>query len=58
MPSIEMLIYVTNTSARVGRIGGAVRRRGSLTVETWAFYTISQQKQRLSDRPPPPELNR
>jgi hypothetical protein len=58
MPSIDMLIYVTNTSSRIGSIGGAVRRRGPLTVETWAFYSVSQQKQRVIDRSPRPELNR
>jgi len=42
--AIEMLIYVTNTSVRIRRIGRALPRRGPLTVETWAFYTVSQQK--------------
>ena len=50
--------YVSNTFARVAKVGEAERKRGPLTIETYAFYALSQPRGEVLDRTPPPELQR
>ncbi|MGJ4997749.1 glycosyltransferase family 39 protein [Bradyrhizobium sp. HKCCYLS3077] len=50
--------YVTNTFGRAEKIGEAERKRGPLTIETYAFYSLSEPKRDVLDRTPPPELQR
>ncbi|CCD86996.1 conserved membrane protein of unknown function [Bradyrhizobium sp. ORS 285] len=55
---IASRFYVTSTFGRVEKIGEAPRMRGPLTIETYAFTTLSQPKGEVLDRTPPPELQR
>jgi 4-amino-4-deoxy-L-arabinose transferase-like glycosyltransferase len=55
---IGMRFYVSNTFAGIAKVGEAERRRGPLTIETYAFYAVSQPKREVIDRTPPPELQR
>ncbi|WP_316176562.1 MULTISPECIES: glycosyltransferase family 39 protein [unclassified Bradyrhizobium] len=55
---IASRFYVSNTFGRVEKIGEAERRRGPLTIETYAFYALSEPKREVLDRTPPPELQR
>jgi hypothetical protein len=55
---IGLRFYVTDTFARAEKIGEAARKRGPLTIETYAFYAVSQPKREVIDRTPPPELQR
>ncbi|WP_316170274.1 glycosyltransferase family 39 protein [Bradyrhizobium sp. SZCCHNRI1058] len=55
---IATRVYVSNTFGRIEKVGEAARKRGSLTIETYAFYALSEPKGDLLDRTPPPELQR
>ncbi|WP_316191752.1 MULTISPECIES: glycosyltransferase family 39 protein [unclassified Bradyrhizobium] len=55
---IATRVYVSNTFGRIEKVGEAARMRGSLTIETYAFYALSEPKGDLLDRTPPPELQR
>ncbi|CCD94742.1 conserved membrane hypothetical protein [Bradyrhizobium sp. ORS 375] len=55
---IATRFYVSNTFGRVEKVGGADRKRGPLTIETYAFYALSQPTGEVLDRSPPPELQR
>ena len=52
----EATPYVKNTSARVARIVELPRRRGPLTIETYAIDLVQEPKGDVLDRSPPPEL--
>ncbi|MGC2776868.1 MAG: glycosyl transferase, partial [Bradyrhizobium sp.] len=54
---IGLRFYVSNTFTGIVKVGEAERRRGPLTIETYAFYAVSQPKREVIDRTPPPELN-
>ncbi|MFN4934203.1 glycosyltransferase family 39 protein [Bradyrhizobium sp.] len=55
---IGLRFYVTETFAAIAKIGEAERRRGPLTIETYAFYAVSRPQREVLDRTPPPELQR
>jgi 4-amino-4-deoxy-L-arabinose transferase-like glycosyltransferase len=55
---IATRFYVKNTFARVEKVGEAERKRGPLTIETYAFHALSQPRGEIIDRTPPPELQR
>jgi len=52
----EATPYVKNTFARVARIVELPRRRGPLTIETYAIDLVQEPKGDVLDRSPPPEL--
>jgi len=52
----EATPYVKNTFARVARIVELPRRRGPLTIETYAIDLLQEPKGDVLDRSPPPEL--
>ena len=52
----EATPYVKNTFARVARIVELPRRRGPLTIETYAIDLMQEPKGDVLDRSPPPEL--
>jgi hypothetical protein len=47
---------VKNTFARVERIVELPRKRGPLTIETYAIDLVQEPKGDVLDRSPPPEL--
>ncbi|MGJ5141793.1 glycosyltransferase family 39 protein [Bradyrhizobium oligotrophicum] len=55
---IATRVYVSNTFGRIEKVGEAARKRGPLTIETYAFYSLGEPKAELLDRTPPPELQR
>ena len=52
----EATPHVKNTFARVARIVELPRRRGPLTIETYAIDLVQEPKGDVLDRSPPPEL--
>ena len=52
----EATPYVKNTFARVERIVELPRKRGPLTIETYAIDLVQEPKGDVLDRSPPPEL--